>query len=377
MALRYFPNTDHSSRPLLTVEEAYEDLIATLDTIIDRYPPSREDRNLHKLCGFYYGPTSVSLLFFALSKIFPQLLLHGNPLTYWATKYFELSDLRRQGEPDWDHCGLADEYLCSLALRTVFTKSEDDAHRLCRFIPIFTHPQSPPRSYEWLYGLSGLLYLLRFCQANLAGPPSCLRESIEKVSKCILDNSDKWAWHEKPYYGAVHGDIGIITQLVLSNVSLPNLNKQLSHRLSSLLRRQLASGNFPTYPTSSRDLLVQFCHGAPGVLVSFHSLRSHFPNLQSEISEAVERGERCVLERGLLRKTPCLCHGVYGNALAMNQEDMMKMLRVVYARDIEWAESKENEDEKFGLFTGLAGRAWAMAMAATGKHGIVLGYNDV
>jgi len=55
----------------------------------------------------------------------------------------------------------------------------------------------------------------------------------------------------------------------------------------------------------------------------------------------------------------------------------MKMLRVVYAGDIEWPESTENEDERFGLFTGLAGRAWAMALAATGKHGIVLGYNDV
>jgi len=60
----------------------------------------------------------------------------------------------------------------------------------------------------------------------------------------------------------------------------------------------------------------------------------------------------------------------------MKQEDMMKMLRVVYAGDIE-PESTENEDERFGLFTGLAGRAWAMALAATGKHGIVLGYNDV
>ena len=142
---------------------------------------------------------------FALSKIFPDLLLRDNPLTYWANKYLALSNLHRQREPDCEHCGLADEQLCSLSLRTVLTQREDEARQLCRFIPIFTHPRSPPRSYEWLYGLSGLLYLLRFCQANLAEPPFCLQESIEQVSKCILENSDKWAWHEKPYYGAVHG----------------------------------------------------------------------------------------------------------------------------------------------------------------------------
>jgi hypothetical protein len=46
---------------------------------------------------------------------------------------------------------------------------------------------------------------------------------------------------------------------------------------------------------------------------------------------------------------------------------MMKMLKIVYERDIRWDESTESEDIKYGLFIGLAGRAWAWAMAVTGK----------
>jgi Lanthionine synthetase C-like protein len=147
--------------------------------------------------------------------------------------------------------------------------------------------------------------------------------------------------------------------------------------MATLLRLQLESGNFPSSEGSLRDVLVQFCHGASGFLISFHSVKNAFPDLEAEIAVATERAEECVLTRRVLRKIPCFCHGLYGNALAVKGENMMKMLKIVYERDIRWDESTESEDIKYGLFTGLAGRAWAMAMAATGKQGIVLGYNDI
>jgi hypothetical protein len=69
-------------------------------------------------------------------------------------------------------------------------------------------------------------------------------------------------------------------------------------------------------------------HGASGFLNSLRSLLPHFPGLRREITSAIENAERCVLERGVLRKSPSLCHGLYGNALSLPTSDMLKMLRL-------------------------------------------------
>ena len=83
-----------------------------------------------------------------------------------------------------------------------------------------------------------------------------------------------------------------------------------------------------------------------------------------------------MVERGVLKKSPCLCHGVYGNALALPNQDMCKFLKLTCQGGIEWDE--ENDlDEKFGLFTGEGGRSWAMAIAAKQMEGRILGFNDI
>jgi hypothetical protein len=55
--------------------------------------------------------------------------------------------------------------------------------------------------------------------------------------------------------------------------------------------------------------LVQFCHGPLGFVVSLLAIRPHFSNMQTQIDEAIRRG--------LLTKEPNICHGITGNALAL------------------------------------------------------------
>jgi len=151
----------------------------------------------------------------------------------------------------------------------------------------------------------------------------------------------------------------------------------MSPLLSSLLATQFTSGNFPSSTHSTHnDVLVQFCHGAPGFLISLRSLFPHFPDLQRQITSAIGDAERCVLKRGVLRKSPSLCHGLYGNALSLSATDMPKMLRLSCPEAHEWSED-DDEDKRFGLQTGEGGRCWAMAIAASERVGSILGYNDV
>ena len=79
--------------------------------------------------------------------------------------------------------------------------------------------------------------------------------------------------------------------------------------LAVLLTYQYDSGNFPATIPPERDRLVQVCHGAPGVVVCLLSIREWFPGMREKIDRAVQRGRECILERGLLFKEPCLCHG--------------------------------------------------------------------
>ena len=52
-----------------------------------------------------------------------------------------------------------------------------------------------------------------------------------------------WKWHGRRYLGAVHGDISIMTQLV---VTTPALAQQVERKLDQLLAMQDATGNWPS-----------------------------------------------------------------------------------------------------------------------------------
>jgi len=235
-------------------------------------------------------------------------------------------------------------------------------------------------SNEWLYGRAGYLYLLRFvkvCFADDSKVKELIDETADEVIDEIVESTRPWKWHGKAYLGAVHGSIGVITQIVLTD---SNWAPKLEAELGALLSYQYDSGNWPSSIPPGRDRLVQVCHGAPGIIISLESIKQYFPKLQDRIERAIKKGREAIVERGLLTKEPCLCHGISGNALALEQKDFEHFLTFTTGHEIKALEHDrmlEQSDDPSGLWTGEAGRAWAWAVADRGLEKRLLGYNDL
>ncbi len=376
---RYFPNDPHHLRRA----DARKELIASLRTIIHEAPPARFHGNPYSFAGLYSGPTSTAYLFYQLSKIYPDLDVAGKSLEEWCSAYLEPGDHLRHGEAgklDPAHCGIAQEELVHLTVSAAAHRNATLVTKLCDYAPMLAEPHNGG-SDEWLYGRSGYLYLLRLVQRAFQ-EHSQVRHQVQAVidQTChrILRSPRPWTWHGKAYLGAAHGAIGIVTQVVLSS---PRHAQALEHHLEKLLDLQFPSGNFPSSLPPGSDRLVQFCHGAPGFVLSLVSLRGYFPGLTKKIDAAIDRAQRCIWERGLLTKEPCLCHGISSNAIALEDPAQREhFLSYMTRAELEkrWHLSTTGDDDSFhALYTGEAGRAWAWAVLDSGLGCACIGYNDL
>jgi hypothetical protein len=206
MSERYFDNTNHSQHTPLSPDEASSELGRSLNKIVNEYPPHASRH--HKLVGFYSGPTSISFLFFALSNLFPNLKVQSKSLRFWSQAYLDLSlsyeSRHRDVQPS--HCGIANEKLTTGALVAVLQNDESAVEKLCGYIPnLLLHTEEG--SCEWLYGLSGLLYLLRLCRSFLPHVSSHVDQAIQAITNSILNRRQPWSWYGKVYLGAGHGII--------------------------------------------------------------------------------------------------------------------------------------------------------------------------
>lgn len=303
----------NSDTPLLTVPpgDSARHLREALEDIIARLPPQHHyTGNNDVLKGLWAGPTGFAYLFLQASSRYPHLKIAGHHAITWARRYMDgtRGDLRLGSR-----CGLSCEKLAYDAVQACITK---DAAYVNAFLSSLPEILAPGGSWpdELLQGRAGTLYMLRMMRHWV--PDSAvhllLDRSVESVATAILADGPEWKWHGKRYLGAVHGDIGIVTQLVLTT---PSLAARLEGKLRGLLASQMANGNWPSSVGKTDASLVQFCHGAPGFLHSLASLWASFPGLRHEIDASVEKARRCVWREGLLRKEPSLCHGILGNAL--------------------------------------------------------------
>ena len=161
----------------------------------------------------------------------------------------------------------------------------------------------------------------------------------------------------------------------------------LDETLSHLLSVSFADGNLPSSASSkSGNALVQWCHGAPGLIVL----------LAQRLRMAIRAGEsvasrdflahktrvatECVWRRGLTKKGPGLCHGASGNgyALLVAARALMpvdpilgRLLEARAKRFALWVTehaaelAAERADAPGSLFEGLAGAvAFVVADAA-------------
>lgn len=367
---RFFAN----DQPLST-RDPHKQVIQSLTRIVTNYPPS----TIPPGGGLYYGPISIAYLFFTLQEHYIDLEINEIPLGSWYAAYLKQAqdNIRQYGGPRADKCGIVEDIMALLALSAASAKDADMARELCDFAAVVTEPEA---GNEWLYGRAGYLYLLRLVRASFIDDEEIselLADTADEVIDAILESPRPWKWGGKVYVGAAHGAVGIITQIVLTD---PTYAPQLEPELGALLSYQYESGNWPSSLPPGKDRLVQFCHGAAGVVSSLLSIERHFPALRNRIEVAIERGRAAVAERGLLTKEPCLCHGISGNALALGDKDFEHFLTYTTRNEIRALDRDgmiERSEDPSSLWCGEAGRAWAWAVADKGLQKRFIGYNDI
>ncbi|KAL6246057.1 hypothetical protein RBB50_007210 [Rhinocladiella similis] len=372
---RYHKNDVKPSRRA----DAHQELNDCLTRINAYNPPVQTCSTGWSFSGLYHGPTSVAYLFLRLSQYYPDLTFKGQSLLDWAEAYLALGASHSKGI-DPSHCGIANETLAQLAIRVVIDQDPSLVQQLCSYQTIINGAGG---SDEWLYGRAGYLYLLRLAGSSFgtgSSPAKLVQATIQKTIQRILATRQPWTWHGKAYIGSAHGSFGILCQIMLSD---PSVADSLEQILSQLLDLQYPSGNFPSSLARSSDKLVQFCHGGPGAVLSLRPLRPHFLHLREKIDSAIVAAQRDTWERGILVKDPCLCHGIAGNALALDDVDEFQHFVTYMSSDsLEsqgWLKEAGRGDEFVGLFTGEAGRAWTWAVAEKFDElgGKCIGFNDL
>lgn len=280
-------------------------LIASLTRLVTEFPPSK----VRAGGGLYTGPISVAYLFLVLQQLYANLAIEGDLLGTWSAKYLKQAQdhIKSFPGPRVGKCGIQDDILALLAIGAASSKDVDMAGELCDYASEVTDPDT---ENEWLYGRAGYLYYLRLVRASFVDDQATtdmIDDTATEVVEAILDSPRPWKWHGKAYVGTVHGAIGIITQIVLTDPH--RWASKVEAELAVLLSYQYESGNWPSSIPPGRDRLVQVCHGAPGIVNCLLTVRHYFPMLRERIDLAIQRGRECIIERGLLTKEPCLCHG--------------------------------------------------------------------
>lgn len=402
---RYFTHREDTGG-VVTLDSHHE-LLQSLSRIITYNPPVQTSSTSWSSGGFYSGPTSIAYLFYRLSLVYPDVQFEQRSFLEWADDYCLIgAPGAEQGPTNPSHCGIANETLASLTLRSILGNDPDPACLLCQYADIIDEEEG---SNEWLYGRAGYLYLLRLCCSHFETQPQprskaltslilWLTHAMESTVWRILESPLPWTWHGKEYLGAAHGYMGIITQIVLSYPS-NRYPPELNELVRKLPEMQLPTGNFPSSVRDSYsdhdDRLVQFCHGGPGIVMSLSSIAPYVPaDLQEKIQAIMEKARTDIWNRGLLTKPPCLCHGIVGNALAFTEPDDARFEQLLaYAStgmieenakadptrgvDKGWLQDAGRDDKFAGLYTGEAGRAWAWAVADKKLPRTCIGYNDV
>ncbi len=226
---------------------------------------------------------------------------------------------------------------------------------------------------EQLWGAPGSMlvaYRLGFEQLYFDSAKALFDTWQEEADGVFLWEQDLYGSRRR-YLGAAHGAAGNLFSLLLGADWLPALERAtlFDRAARFLLARSRVEGDVANVRpvATSNKWLVQWCHGAPGIITSFRP----FPRNASAAVEQrlLELGE-LTWRAGPVAKGPSLCHGTAGNGYALLQlfERTGNELWLDRARAfaMHTAAQIERRRAQFGmahcsLFTGDAGAALFLA----------------
>ncbi|KMT04638.1 hypothetical protein BVRB_8g182910 [Beta vulgaris subsp. vulgaris] len=172
---------------------------------------------------------------------------------------------------------------------------------------------------ELLYGRAGFLWACLFVNKHLGDgtiPPMIMRSVITDIIEDgrRMPNKGKWPlmfeWYGEKYWGAAHGLAGIMHVLMETDLK-PDEREDVKNTLLSMIQNRFPSGNYPASGEDSRrDLLVHWCHGAPGVALTL--IKAYEVLGDKVFLEAAAEAAEVVWRRGLLKRVG-ICHGISGN----------------------------------------------------------------
>jgi hypothetical protein len=185
-------------------------------------------------------------------------------------------------------------------------------------------------SLEALWGAPGTMLPALFLFERTGDPR--WRELFVRNAEHLLrtleyhDDFDVWMWTQNLYgeivrlLGAGHGFAGNVFPLLrgaalLSDEQRAVIAERAAHTLRSIALREGALANWMPHvgtPRRGRDaILVQWCHGAPGMILGLSRLPP-----DDEIDPLLVAGAELIWRAGPLAKGPGLCHGTAGNGYA-------------------------------------------------------------
>ncbi|PKL76927.1 MAG: hypothetical protein CVV27_07805, partial [Candidatus Melainabacteria bacterium HGW-Melainabacteria-1] len=228
-----------------------------------------------------------------------------------------------QAAPDTGEC-VPSWFLGQSSLLTAACLAEPDAGLADQLEALMrANRENPTR--EALWGAPGTLLgaLSLWEQTGESRWRATFLDSVEAIWSAWQQDPDSglWLWEQDMYgqqtryLGAGHGWAGNLYPLWRGYALLdPDRQAALRMRsldgLRSLALESKLGVNWPPLPGSDR-MLLQWCHGAPGMITSlrFASLPEALPLLQ--------RAGQLIVAAGPLRKGVSLCHGTAGNGAAL------------------------------------------------------------
>ncbi|KAJ0112169.1 hypothetical protein Patl1_02223 [Pistacia atlantica] len=173
---------------------------------------------------------------------------------------------------------------------------------------------------ELLYGRIGYLWSCLFLNKHIGDgtiPSTTTRAVIDEIIKDGRELAKRggpplmYEWYGTKYWGAAHGLAGIM-HVLMDFVLKPDEAEDVKATLKYMIKNCFLSGNYPVSEEDrKRDILVHWCHGAPGVGLTLVKAAKVFED--KEFLEAAEDAAEVVWNRGLLKRVG-ICHGMSGNA---------------------------------------------------------------
>ncbi|XYH99559.1 lanthionine synthetase C family protein [Sorangium sp. So ce1128] len=265
-------------------------------------------------------------------------------------------------------------FLGESALLTVCCLARPDAQRADRLAEMIRENRANP-TREALWGAPGTMLGALFLHEATGDErwAELIRDSAAALWESWVHDEarEAWLWEQDlygrrvHYLGAGHGWAGNLYPLwraraLLSPEQQAELRARTLQGLDSLAVIDGDLANWPAQTEPPPKLLVQWCHGAPGMITSLR---------HAELPEALPRllqGARLIVAAGPLAKGVGLCHGTDGNGAALLEvyrrtQDALWLERArefaMWALAQSEAEFNRAGQWRYSLWTGDAGLA--------------------